>query len=118
MIAAAELLCWSAFGLVLGFFGHWWKAHADPTPDVLDKDRPFMNMALTEYSFENYALDHRYDDVGYWDYLSLRNLFYYLITGAVGLPLCVYATAEGYAAAHASLCKGAGLLGFVPVFCP
>jgi hypothetical protein len=57
LVAAAEFVCWSVFGLALGFAGHWWKSHADPHPDVLDEDRPLLNMALTEYSAENYLAE-------------------------------------------------------------
>ena len=67
-IAAAEMFCWALIGLSLGFAGHWWKSNADPYPDILDKDNPALNIALTEYSVENYALSHRYDEAGYWEY--------------------------------------------------
>jgi hypothetical protein len=117
-IAAFEVFFWAMLGLALGFIGHWWKSHADPVPDVIDKDRPFMNMALTEYSAVNYALDHEYDDVGYWKYDSLRNLGYYLTTGTVGMLVAVYITAEGHALARAAVCNAAGAIGLTPIFCP
>jgi hypothetical protein len=117
-IAAAELLCWALIGLALGFIGHWWKANADPYPDILDKDSPALNIALTEYSAADYALDHRYTDAGYWDYDSLRNLFYFLMTGVGGTVFAIYVSAEGHAAARGVLCSAASFIKFAPVFCP
>ena len=117
-IAAAEMFCWALIGLSLGFAGHWWKSNADQYPDILDKDNPALNIALTEYSVENYALGHRYDEAGYWEYYSLTNLLYYLTGGVGGTLLAVYATSEGHAVAKASLCGVARFVGFAPVFCP
>jgi hypothetical protein len=114
----AEFTCWAALGLALGFAAHWWKSHADPHPDVLDEDRPLMNMALTEYSAENYLLGHRYDEGGYREYLSLTNLKYYLGGGLSAILGAVYATAAGHAAARAGLCAAAEWVRLTPAFCP
>jgi hypothetical protein len=118
LIAIAEFVCWSVLGLALGFAAHWWKSHADPYPDVLDKDQPLLNMALTEYSAENYRLGHRYDEGGYWEYYSLTNLKYYLGGGLSAVLAAVYATAEGHAAARGGLCAAAEWVRLTPVFCP
>jgi hypothetical protein len=118
LLAASEVFCWALLGLALGFAGHWWKSNADPYPDILDKDSPALNIALTEHTVENYALDHRYDEAGYWEYYSLRNLFYYLGGGVGGTMLAVYATTEGHLAARAGLCAAAGFFKLTPVFCP
>jgi hypothetical protein len=117
-VAFLEFFLWAMIGLIAGFAAHWWKANADPYPDIIDKDRPLMNMALTEYSVTNYALDHAYDEAGFWDYYSLRNLLFYLSGGVGSVLLAVYATAEGHALAREGLCKVAGVVGLVPVFCP
>lgn len=117
-IAASELFCWAVLGLALGFAGHWWKANADPYPDILDKDSPLLNIALTEHTVENHVLGHRYDDAGYWDYYSLRNLFWYLSGGVGGTLLAVYSTTEGHAAARGSFCAVTAFLKLTPVFCP
>jgi hypothetical protein len=117
-IAAAEFFVWALLGLAAGFIGHWWKANANQYPDILDKDQPLLNMALTDYSAENYALDHRYTDAGYWDYYSLRNLFWYLSGGVGSTLILVYATAEGHAAARGAFCAAAKFITFTPVFCP
>lgn len=117
-ITAAEVFCWALIGLALGFVSHWWKANANQYPDILDKDSPALNMALTDYSAANYALDHRYTDAGYWDYYSLRNLFYYLTTGVGGTLFAVYVTSEGHAAARGALCTAASFIKLTPVFCP
>lgn len=116
-IAAAELLCWVTLGLVLGFALHWWKAHADRFPDQLDKDDPLLNMALTEYSVVNYVADSRYDDVGYWEYYSLRNLFLYVALALLVVLVPVYATAEGHAHARGALCSVANVVKLKPIFC-
>ena len=117
-IAAGEFVCWAMIGLLLGFAGHWWKSHADPYPDILDKDRPLLNMALTEYDAVNYVEEHRYNEAGYWEYYSLKNLFFYLSSGVGGTLLAVYATAEGHAIARAGFCATAAFIKLTPVFCP
>ena len=61
MLALGEFFCWAMIGVLLGFAGHWWKSNADPYPDILDKDSPMLNIALTEHTVENYVLGHRYD---------------------------------------------------------
>ena len=116
-IAAAELLCWVTLGLVLGGALHWWKAHADRFPDQLDKDDPLLNMALTEYSVVNYVANSRYDDVGYWEYYSLRNLFLYVALGLFVVLVPVYATVEGHAYARDALCSVANVIKLKPIFC-
>lgn len=118
LLAAGEFLCWAAIGLLLGFAGHWWKSNADPCPDILDKDSPMLNIALTEHTVENYLLDHRYDDAGFWEYYSLRNLLWYLSGGVGGVLIAVYATAEGHQFARRSLCAVAGFFKLTPLFCP
>ena len=40
-----------------------------------------LNIALTEHTVENYVLGHRYDEAGFWEYYSLRNLLWYLSGG-------------------------------------
>lgn len=117
-IAAAELFCWTLLGLALGFAGHWWKSNADPYPDILDKDQPLLNIALTEHTVENYVIGNRYDDAGYWEYYSLTNLIYYLTGGVGGTLLLVYATVEGHAAARGAFCAAAAFVKMTPVFCP
>lgn len=117
-IAAAEMFCWALIGLALGFAGHWWKSNADAYPDILDKDNPALNIALTEHTVENYALGHRYDDAGYWDYYSLKNLSWYLSGGVGGMLLAVYGTSEGHATAKGALCVAAKAITLTPLFCP
>ena len=117
-IAAGEFAVWSLIGLVLGFAGHWWKSHADPYPDILDKDSPMLNIALTEHTIENHVLEHRYDDAGFWEYYSLRNLFWYLSGGVGGTLFAVYATAEGHQVARGGLCAAAAFIKLTPIFCP
>jgi hypothetical protein len=118
LAAGLEFLCWTLLGLMLGLAGHWWKSHADPYPDILDKDSPALNIALTEHTVVNHALGHRYDDAGFWEYYSLRNLFYYVVCSVVGVLVLVYATAEGHAAARAGFCSVAGFFRLTPIFCP
>lgn len=118
LVAVAEFFCWSMLGLALGFAGHWLKSNADPYPDILDKDQPMLNIALTEHTVENYVLDHRYDDAGYWEYYSLRNLLWYVSGGVGGVLLAVYSTTEGHAIARGGFCAAAGAIKLIPVFCP
>jgi hypothetical protein len=117
LAAGLEFLCWTLLGLMLGVAAHWWKANADPYPDILDKDAPALNIALTEHTMVNHALGHRYDDAGFWEYYSLRNLFYYVACSVIGVLVAVYATAEGHAAARVGFCNVTGFFGMTPIFC-
>jgi hypothetical protein len=67
--------------------------------NILDKDNPALNIALTEHRVVNYALGHRYDEAGFWEYHSLKNLAFYLACGLLAVLVPVYATAEGHVAA-------------------
>jgi hypothetical protein len=116
-IAASEFLVWLVFGLVLGFALHWWKSNADPYPDIMDKDDPALNLAVGEYKLENYIADNQYDDAGFWEYYSLRNLFFYLSIGLGSVIGPVYATSEGHAAARGALCQVASVVKVTPIFC-
>jgi hypothetical protein len=116
-VAAAEFLTWATFGLLLGVAMHWWKAHADPYPDVMDKDDPGLNLALGEYKIENYLADSEYDDVGFWEYYSVRNLLFYVSIGVTAVLGPVYATAAGHAHARDTLCSIAGAIRLNPIFC-
>jgi hypothetical protein len=116
-IAAAEFLSWATCGLVLGYALHWWKSNADPYPDIMDKDDPALNLALGQYKIENYLADNQYDDAGFWEYYSLRNLFFYLSIGLGGVLGQVYATAEGHALARGALCNAASVVHLTPIFC-
>ena len=118
LAGVAEFACWTVLGLIVGFVGHWWKSHADPYPDILDKDQPTLNVALTEHTLVNHALDHRYDDAGYWEYLSLKNLKFYLVCGLIGVLLPVYASTEWHDAARSALCSATHTIGLKPIFCP
>lgn len=117
LVAAAEFLTWSVFGLVLGCAMHWWKANADPYPDIMDKDDPALNLALGQYKLENYLADSKYDDAGFWEYYSVRNLLFYLSIGLGSVIGPVYATAAGHAYARDTLCTIARGIRLNPIFC-
>jgi hypothetical protein len=116
-IAAAEFLTWATFGVVLGAALHWWKSHADPYPDIMDKDDPGLNLVVGQYTIENYIADSKYDEAGFWEYHSIRNLIFYVGAALAAVLGSVYATTDGHAYARDTLCTIARAIRLNPIFC-
>jgi hypothetical protein len=52
---------------------------------VTDSD-VLNELMMDSYLFEEYAVGAEWDDAGYWDSMSLRNLLYYMLCG-FGTPI-------------------------------
>ena len=74
------------FGAAAGFAGHFLRAHATFLPEDLDLGEPWDTLTRDNYQFEKHAIGAKWDDNGYWDSESNRNLAYYVISGAA-MPL-------------------------------
>ena len=78
----------AVLGTILGIIAHFMRAHTRLWPEkVTDSD--FLNeLMMDSYLFEKYAVGAEWDDAGYWDPNSLRNLIYYMLWG-FGRPIIV-----------------------------
>jgi hypothetical protein len=117
-VAAFEFLVWSMIGLALGLAGHFCRSHFNPSPDLREEDRAYFNLEPTKFGASSYVEGGEYNEAGYWDYYSWSNLRWYLTGGLVSVLGGVYLSADGHAAARDTLCKGVGVIGLVPIFCP
>jgi hypothetical protein len=79
----------SFVGAGLGAVAHWWRAYAAPHAEKLFEDERW-NAALggADYVYERDVVRARWDEGGWWEFHSLRNLAYYVLSGAA-TPLLI-----------------------------
>ncbi|CAN5528939.1 hypothetical protein BH10PSE7_BH10PSE7_02630 [soil metagenome] len=75
------VLSMCVIGVFLGIAGHFLRANATPYPEKLFDSDLYNEAFMDGYFFEKYAIGAEWDDSGYWDGNSLRNLAYYIISG-------------------------------------
>jgi hypothetical protein len=80
-------------GAIFGFFGHFARAHLTYTPEKLfdgGMGADLINDMFSSHSttFEKHVVGAEWDDNGYWDDASNRNLIYYVASGFV-VPIVV-----------------------------
>lgn len=80
VIAAAVI------GGLAGIAAHYWRAHATMYAEDLGLGEPLNSMTRDDYQWEKHVVGAEWDDAGYWDPGSVRNLLYYMLSGA-GAPL-------------------------------
>lgn len=104
-------------GAVLGFIGHYSRAHLRFPPEDLGLGEPLDTLTRDDYQFEKHVVGAKWDDAGYWDALSNRNLIYYVVSGA-GAPLLFgFVFWEARAAIVGKVCAGLDVLGLASPFC-
>ena len=81
---------------------------------VIARDASLSNPAASDIYWQ---ANSRYDDVGYWEYYSLRNLFLYVVLALFAVLVPVYSTVEGHAYARDGLCSVANVVKLKPIFC-
>lgn len=107
----------SLFGGIIGFLGHYARAHFTYFPEDLGLGEPLDSLTRDDYSFEKYVVGAKWDDNGYWDVDSNRNLAYYVISG-FALPLIFGVIFFSYRAeVVAASCQGFKVLGLTPIAC-
>jgi hypothetical protein len=107
----------SLFGLVLGICGHYARAHFTYYPEDLGLGEPLDTLTRDNYSFEKYVIGAKWDDNGYWDSLSNRNLAYYAISGfAAPLIFGLVFFTERALVVDMS-CRGFNAIGLTPIVC-
>ncbi len=73
-------------GGLLGIIGHFWRAHATPYAEDLGLGEPLDTLTREDYQWEKHVVGAEWDDAGFWASDSVRNLMYYMLSGA-GAPL-------------------------------
>ncbi len=73
----------SLCGIVLGACGHFARAHFSYLPEDLGLGEPLDSLTRDDYAFEKYVVGAKWDDNGFWDAASNRNLAYYMIGGFI-----------------------------------
>ncbi len=81
------------FGAVLGFIGHFARAHFTYTPEEVFSGGTLSDLANDLLSsngttFEKHVIGAEWDDNGFWDADSNRNLVYYVASGFIA-PLFI-----------------------------
>lgn len=113
--AGMEFLALTVGAAGIGFLAHFMKSHMDLFPDqIFDKGDP-ANLIVPDYDLENLLLGNEYDDAGYWEYLSLRNLITYVMLSVLTVWTLRYLV--GGTLFHNELCRNFARIGLVPLFC-
>ncbi len=78
----AFVLAFTVLGAFAGILAHFWRAHAKMFPEDLGLGEPFNTLTREDYQWEKYVVGAEWDDAGYWAPDSIRNLIYYVASGA------------------------------------
>jgi hypothetical protein len=76
----------SILGALLGVAGHWCRANFSPFPEKVLDDWPGkqLNLLVDDgYVQERDVWKAKWNDGGWWEYYSLHNLAYYVLSGAI-----------------------------------
>lgn len=105
-------------GVFLGAIAHFWRAHATYFPEDLDLGENINILTRDNYLTEKYIVGAEWDDAGYWDGDSVRNLVYYALCGAI-VPMLVGAALWGERVIIVeATCQGLTSMGLAPPLCP
>lgn len=84
MIATAYIgfvLAFAVLGGLAGIGAHFWRGHARMIPEDLGFSEPLNSLTRDDYQWEKHVVGAEWDDAGYWDPGSVRNLVYYMASG-------------------------------------
>ena len=90
----AFVVSFAVLGVLFGIFAHFWRARAKMFPEDLGLGEPFDTLTREDYQWEKHVVGAEWDDAGYWDPGSVRNLVYYMASGAAA-PLLLGAVFWG-----------------------
>jgi hypothetical protein len=99
-------------GAGIGAIGHFARANMERWPEEVTDSDLLNEMMMNSYLFEKYAVGAEWDDVGYWDGASVRNLVYYVLSGFATpllLGLAFWSDRADVVAATCGLLTKAGL---------
>jgi hypothetical protein len=106
------------FGALLGFVGHFARAHFTYEPEDLGLGEPWESLFRDGYNFEKNIVGAKWDDNGFWDAESNRNLLYYIGCGFVAPLIFGFAFWSERVAVVTSVCDGLFAVGLTPLVCP
>jgi len=112
------VLSLSIVGALLGIIGHFWRAHATLYAEDLGLGEPLDTLTRDNYQVEKYLVEAEWNDAGFWDSESVRNLIYYIVCGALGPLIAGAALWSERSNLVAAACKGLTALGLDPPLCP
>jgi hypothetical protein len=102
---------------IFGVLAHFARAHFSYTPEDLGLGEPWDTLTRDGYQFEKNVIGAQWDDNGFWDSESNRNLAYYAISGFVS-PLIFAGLFWGHRAEFVGwTCSGLIKLGLQPIIC-
>lgn len=78
----AFVITGSVLGALLGIVGHHWRAHATTYAEDLGLGEPWDTLTRNDYQWEKNVVGAEWDDAGFWAADSVRNLIYYILSGA------------------------------------
>jgi hypothetical protein len=108
----------SALGGLAGIAAHWWRANATAYPEKLfDDERWNMAFGGADYVYERDVVKAEWNDAGWWEYYSLRNLLYHVVWGMAAPVLLGAWFWSERATAVAKTCEAAAWIGWAPLFC-
>ena len=87
------MLAFAVLGALAGIVAHFWRAHATMFPEDLGLGEPLDTLTRDDYQWEKHVVGAEWDDAGYWDPGSVRNLVYYMASGAA--RRCSWAPCSG-----------------------
>jgi hypothetical protein len=109
-------------GAALGCLGHFARAHFTATPEKIFEGGLIANIAndfLSPHStmIEEHVVGAEWDDNGFWDAESNRNLVYYIISGFAGPIIFGFIFWSERAKIVEAICKGSLAIGLHSPFC-
>lgn len=75
------VLAAAVLGGLIGIAAHFWRAHATIYAEDLGLGEPLNSMTRDDYQWEKHVVGAEWDDAGFWDPGSVRNLVYYMASG-------------------------------------
>jgi hypothetical protein len=105
-------------GAAYGVLAHFFRAHGRPWAEDLGLGETLNTMTRNNYQFEKHVVGAEWDDAGFWEPGSPRNLLYYVISWTL-LPLAFGALFWFQRAPIVGwTCKTLGGMGLMPPLCP
>jgi hypothetical protein len=107
----------SIFGIAIGVLAHFARAHFTYVPEDLGLGEPWNTLTRDDYGFEKHVVGAKWDDNGFWDADSNRNLAYYAISGFVMPLIFGFIFWPERHQFVALTCRGMQAMGLSPIVC-